>query len=266
MLCPKCRFEQDDAAAECARCGVIFARLPPRAPEPEPTFPEELGEPAETCYNPEETLYTPPPADAVPEPPPTRGEILRALLFTWESEPSRAALIGRTVLFAFLVLWGCRFLASTIASNYVGESFMHLINLPFHEAGHVIFGFFGDFIRALGGTLGQLLIPAICLGTFLLKTRDPFAASVALWWLGESVMDVGPYMADARAGQLLLLGGVTARDVPGYHDWENIFIALDWMAYDRTLAAITFNVGRLLILASFVWGGTVLWRQWRAGR
>ena len=138
-----------------------------------------------------------------------------------------------------------------------------MINLPFHEAGHVVFGFFGDFIRALGGTLMQLLIPAVCLWTFLVRNRDVFGASVALWWLGENFMDIGPYIADARSGQLLLLGGVTGRDVPGYHDWENVLGDLRLAQYDQTLGALSYGLGRLLMLAAFAWGGWVLARERR---
>ncbi|HSK81278.1 MAG TPA: hypothetical protein VLQ45_32800 [Thermoanaerobaculia bacterium] len=38
---------------------------------------------------------------------------------------------GRAALYLFLVLWGLRFLFSTVPDNYAGRSFMHMINLPF---------------------------------------------------------------------------------------------------------------------------------------
>ncbi len=38
--------------------------------------------------------------------------------------------------------------------------FLNRVDLVFHEAGHVIFGFFGEFIGILGGIM-QVLIPAI---------------------------------------------------------------------------------------------------------
>jgi hypothetical protein len=69
---------------------------------------------------------------------------------------------------------------------------LHLVNLPFHEAGHVIFSPFGRFMQVLGGTLGQLLMPTICMAVLLLRTREAFGAAVALWWLGENFMDVAP--------------------------------------------------------------------------
>jgi hypothetical protein len=262
MICPKCRFEQEEGRTECARCGVLFARLEEH----------QAREAAGTVFRPRPTATGPmAPAGAKAggsagdDDPPFR-EVLRELLFDYGAEPGTASLAGRSLLFAFLFLWGCRFLLGSVESNYVGESFMHLINLPFHEAGHILFGFLGDFVRALGGTLGQLLIPAICLAAFLLQTRDPFAASVALWWLAENLMDIGPYMGDARSGQLLLLGGVTGRDMPGYHDWENVLGDLGLLRYDRALAHLTYDAGRLLTLAAFAWGGSILWRQIRARR
>jgi hypothetical protein len=185
----------------------------------------------------------------------------RELLLAEEKDADPFRFWGRAVLFVVLTLWGFRFLTASVAENYVGASILHWINLPFHEAGHVIFGFFGDLIRALGGTLGQLLIPAICLGTFLFRYRDPFGASVALWWLGENFMDIGPYIADAQSGQLLLIGGVTGRDVPGFHDWENILIDLDHYSYDRTIGALSYCIGRILMLAALAWGAAILWRQ-----
>ncbi len=60
----------------------------------------------------------------------------------------------------------------------ISDSFMHDVNLVFHEAGHVIFMPFGRFITVLGGTLNQLLIPFVVLCAFLLKTRDTFGASI----------------------------------------------------------------------------------------
>src|SRR3954462_1087916 len=42
------------------------------------------------------------------------------------------------------------------------NSFVHLINLVFHESGHIIFSPFGEFMTVLGGSLMQILIPLVC--------------------------------------------------------------------------------------------------------
>ncbi len=241
MQCPKCRFVQAEGGTECARCGVVFARL------------EELSTRSG------ETLYPLPPPLSVPTSEPKN--FWRDLLLEEEIEARSGGFWGRVVLYAALILWGCRFLFSSVSDNYVGESFLHWINLPFHEAGHVVFSLFGDFLHTLGGTLGQLLIPALCSAAFLTRYRDPFGASVSLWWLAENFMDIAPYIADARSGELLLLGGVTGREAPGYHDWENILSDLHLLAYDHRLGALSYAFGRLLMIASFVWGGCLLFRQ-----
>lgn len=114
----------------------------------------------------------------------------------------------------------------------------------------------------LGGTLGQILMPVICLATFLIKTRDPFGASVALWWTAENFMDIAPYVDDARALDLMLLGGVTGKETDG-HDWENILSMLGWLPYDHRIAHLCYNFGILLMMMSFLWGGLLLVRQYR---
>jgi hypothetical protein len=248
MICPRCQLDQPEGAAECARCGVIFARLHERAHERDEDRPILAPEiPPEP-----EPIEDPPLSDWLPE-----------LLFEVPEAIPPVAFAGRALLAAFLFLWGCRFLFSSVADNYVASAFLHLVNLPFHEAGHVVFSFFGDFLHALGGTLGQLLIPTICMGAFLLYTRDTFGAAVALWWLAENFMDIGPYIADARSGELLLLGGVTGKDVPGYHDWENVLGALGLLRWDHALGALSYAWGRFLMLAAFAWGGYVLVKQYR---
>jgi hypothetical protein len=174
---------------------------------------------------------------------------------------------GRVILLLFLIIWGWGFMTSAIESGYVASSFLHLVNLAFHEAGHVFFGFFGRFIMSLGGSLGQVLMPTICLFVLLLKTRDAFGAAVALWWVAQNFMDIAPYINDARARQLMLLGGVTGRDAAyGYHDWEFILGETGLLRYDHTLAYMANGLGIALMLTSLVWAGVVLCYQWQQRR
>ena len=169
---------------------------------------------------------------------------------------------GRLLLFLALLVWGWKFMTSPLESNYAGESILHLVNLPFHEAGHVFFMPFGRFMTVLGGTLGQILMPLICLATFLLKTRDPFAASVALWWTAENFMDTAPYINDARALELMLLGGVTGQEVEG-HDWEYLLGTLGWLRYDHILAHLSQWLGITMMALALLWSGVLLVRQYR---
>jgi hypothetical protein len=115
-------------------------------------------------------------------------------------------------------------------------------------------------MQVFGGTLGQWLVPFIVLCAFVVK-GNPFGAVVGLWWSGESFMDIAPYMDDARAGQLMLLGGVTGSEVEDYHDWEVLLTKLGWLQHDHLIARISFGIGITLMVLSFIWGGYILYRQ-----
>jgi len=128
---------------------------------------------------------------------------------------------------------------------------MHLVNLVFHEAGHIVFMPFGDFMTALGGSLLQVLVPMICAWVLLFQQEDPFGAAVCVWWTGESLLDLSPYIDDARSLQLMLLGG-PASEVEG-HDWEAILAALGWLHLDHSLARLSWFCGAALMIGALIW-------------
>jgi hypothetical protein len=128
---------------------------------------------------------------------------------------------------------------------------MHLISLPFHEAGHVILRPAGQFISSLGGTLGQLIMPLICAYTLWFKQQDHFGSMVAVWWLGQNFVDIAPYIFDARAGTLPLLGGNFGHSSPyGFHDWEYLLTETGLINADHTIAGISFSFGVLCMLGA----------------
>ena len=187
---------------------------------------------------------------------------MRELLLGSVERRGPAAVIGRLLLLVLLALWSWR-LIRLPPGPAITDSFMHLVNLPFHEAGHLIFSPLGRFMTMLGGSLMQLIVPAVCAGALLVQTRDPFGASCCLWWTGESLLDLAPYIADARALQLVLLGGRTGAEVEG-HDWEFILTSMGWLHLDRTLGQVAHGLGALLMVMALAWGGLVLVRQFRA--
>jgi hypothetical protein len=184
----------------------------------------------------------------------------RELLLPDPGAASTVGLASRAVLLALLALWTLAFLRHGLDARYLMGSFLHLVHLPFHEAGHVFLMPFGRFLSVLGGSLFQVAIPLLCGAVFLLKNRDAFAASVTLWWAGQSLMDLAPYVADARALRLPLLGGRTGAEVEG-HDWEHLLGTLGLTNHDVTLGRLCFALGALTMLAALVWGGALLWRQ-----
>jgi hypothetical protein len=191
-------------------------------------------------------------------------QVLKELFIPEQQKPEPVYFYGRVIVYLFFLVWGFRLMKTPMNDQMM--SFMHNINLPMHEAGHIIFSFLGNFMGVLGGTLMQLIMPAIVTGAFLLKNRDAFGASLGLWWLGQSFMDNAPYINDARAGELPLLGGVTGKEAPGYHDWENILGRLGWLQYDHLLATISFTLGIVLMLLALTWGGYMLYVQFQANR
>jgi hypothetical protein len=107
------------------------------------------------------------------------------------------------------------------------------LNLAIHEIGHVFFGFAGEFIGIAGGTILQLVAPLTAAWLFY-RQRDFFAIAIALCWLGTSFFDVAVYAADARAGQLPLVG-LGGGDPE--HDWFIMLAETDLLNHDRTIGA-----------------------------
>ncbi len=238
MTCPKCGYENPAERKDCLRCGVIFARV-----HQETALPSEA--PAGVTVSEERST-------------------LRELLLAVPEETNSLLLLGRAALLLGMVLWGGRLIFAGIESNAAGQSLLHLVNLPFHEAGHVIFRPFGSFIHSLGGTLGQLLIPLVCLGVLLLKTRDPFGAAACFWWFGENFLDIAPYINDARAGRLPLVGGNFGSSSPyGFHDWEYLLTESGLLRQDHLLAGAAFALGIAIMVGAVAWAAALLYRQYR---
>ena len=243
--CPKCGHErrpgEAGAAGICPACGLVFAKWARHTLGTE-TLPRDREPDLEGGGRLREVL-----ALAVQVPPATDPWHFR----------------GRVAVGVLLLVWGAYFILLDFRTAEIGNSFMHRVNLVFHEAGHVLFMPFGRFMAILGGTLGQLLMPVVVMGAFLWKNRDPFGGSVGLWWLGQSFMDCAPYIDDARRLQMPLVGGGTGADRPGVHDWENILLDLGLIEHERAVAALFDGIGTVLMLAAFAWGGYVLLLQYR---
>ncbi len=167
----------------------------------------------------------------------------------------------RVVLLAALALWGVALIRLDYRTGEMGSSFLHGPLLVFHEAGHVLFRVFGEWMMFVGGTLGQLLMPAIIVVAFLWKNRDPFGAAVGLWLLGVSLLDVAPYMFDALDPQLMLLSGNTGE--AGGHDWIYLFNSLGLLPRAPLISALTQKLGAAVLLLALAWAAWLLVLQRR---
>ena len=176
--------------------------------------------------------------------------------------PSRidpAIFWSRTALLALLAGWAARLIWMDHRDGEIGSSFLHGPLLVFHEAGHFIFRPFGEFLTILGGTAGQLLMPAIMTGALLIKNRDPFGAAVGLWLFGVSMLDIAPYIYDALHPQLVLLGGHTGDE--GGHDWIYLLGETGLLKRAQGLGWLVHKLGVLVVLISIAWAGWVLLQQ-----
>jgi hypothetical protein len=141
------------------------------------------------------------------------------------------------------------------------------IDLAIHEFGHMLFMPFGIPILGrtmviLGGSLTQVAFPLIFVGYFLQKNedgkrRDVFAAMVCVWWAGINLLDVAIYCADSRAGQLVLLNGLTGQESDG-HDWNNLLTGWGLLEHDTVIARWMRAVAGLACAASIV---AAFWTQ-----
>lgn len=170
------------------------------------------------------------------------------------------ARIGRALLLLALARWTLVFLASPLRQDVIGASFLHTISIPFHEAGHILFAPFGELMTALGGSLMQVLVPLLCGTAFLTTSPDAFGAAVMGWWAGENLLDVALYINDARALQLVLLGGQTGAEVEG-HDWERILQLTGALPRDHQIAHAVQVAGALLMIGCFGWAAVELVRR-----
>ncbi len=126
--------------------------------------------------------------------------------------------------------------------------FLDRVDLVFHEAGHVFFGFFGEFIGILGGSLMQVLTPAGIVAYFVWH-RQPYSAAVTLFWVAQSLFNVSVYVKDARARVLPLLGGEDT-----LHDWNYILARLNLLRWDQALGNVVYAVGLVTLGVSVLWG------------
>jgi hypothetical protein len=242
MQCPKCNYDQADGNTECPSCGIVFAKWHQRQTAPSTgrsAAPETVAdEQAETG-------------------------LLVTLLFPTPAEVNPVSWGARLILLVVLTLWGIKFIFAPINGDTTLSSFWHLVNLPFHEAGHLFFRPFGQVMMTLGGSLMQVLMPATCLVVFLIKTRDPFAGSFSLWWMGQNFIDLAPYINDARLLSMPLLGGNVGKHAPyGFHDWEFILKETGLIRFDHTIARLSHGVGALLITMAVAWGAFLIVRQY----
>lgn len=128
-------------------------------------------------------------------------------------------------------------------------------NFAVHEAGHPLVGVFSDRLAVYGGTLAQLAFPLICMFEFW-RRRWTTSYGLCGIWLGQSLLNVAIYLADARA-RLLPLAGFGKDPL---HDWNTILLRWGLLHQDAALAT-TLRVIAWGVIAGAL--GFLVWRWLR---
>ena len=124
------------------------------------------------------------------------------------------------------------------------------VNLIAHEAGHLFFRWFGEFIQVIGGTIGQLFVPVAFTVYFSLR-REFFSSAVTLFWTGQNFLGISVYIKDARTMELPLVSVGGGEDT--IHDWNYILSKLGILGADHVLGTIALLTGVFIMAASLCW-------------
>ncbi|CBL46003.1 Hypothetical protein HDN1F_24200 [gamma proteobacterium HdN1] len=251
--CPKCGYQRGFADSHvhpdiCPKCGISYSKFLARQAASEQVRSGLAPASADASSQ----MTSSAEGDGAPSVS-FRHELLQFLLAP-PRQNSPPIWWGRAFLWVILVVWGLRFWVAGMDWEVIGASFLHGANLAFHEFGHLFFSPFGHFMMVLGGSLFQVLVPLGACAVFVFQQRDNFAASVALWWCGQSFMDLAPYIADAKLRALPLVGGGGEES----HDWGNLLTWMGCVEYANGVARLCFLLGCAIMLLAWWWGATLL--------
>jgi hypothetical protein len=138
----------------------------------------------------------------------------------------------------------------SIAYAPLNGSFLDLVDLPIHETGHLLFRLFGEFMMIAGGSLFQVIVPAVFVGYFVWNEKY-YSAAIVLFWVGQSILNVFVYANDAVVMQLVLLGGLTGSE-GSFHDWNFLLTETGLIGSTKAVAGIIRALGTLTIIAAAI--------------
>lgn len=121
---------------------------------------------------------------------------------------------------------------------------LSLVDLGFHELGHLLTYPFPDVVTAMMGSIAQVAVPFGVALYFLFLRRERLGAALCLAWAATSAQNVSVYIADAPIQSLPLLG-------EGQHDWAFVLGRFDAIDSAATVAAFVKGFGMVLLFAGF---------------
>ena len=250
-LCPNCGYQRNEYdklvhPAICPACGILYAKW--QSPSKVESREERVVDYGQQRDDQQSDM--------------TLWQSLKDLFLAVPYKVDALTFYGRLLAYITFFFWGWSFILGGIDWQSIGGSFLHHINLPFHEFGHLLFMPFGRFWHILGGSLFQILLPLVILLGFSIQQKDNFGASIMLWWCGQNFIDVSPYIADAQLRSLPLILGLSEES----HDWGNLLTMTGNLQYTHLIANSSFTIGCILIFVSYIWGAYLLIQQGKQQR
>src|SRR5215510_15720386 len=160
---------------------------------------------------------------------------------------SRTACGGWMAYYALLLIY--------LAVDHSELTWLDNVHLPIHEGGHLLFGWLGATPGLWGGTILQLLVPALLAAAFVVRGDLPGTTFCAVAFF-HSLTGVATYMIDALRRELTLVT-VGAPADEAEHDWVHIFSNLGVLPHAIQIGTATRVIAWLGLL------GTMAWFSWR---
>ncbi|MEI8061804.1 MAG: hypothetical protein WCG97_00705 [bacterium] len=155
-------------------------------------------------------------------------------------------LILTTVAFVYSLYYGF---------TYTSWHFIDYVDLIFHEAGHSIFSFLGEFVQVAAGSGFQITLP-LFISIYFFYLGQKVSGSLCLMWVGINLFNVSVYAEDATAMQLNLLGGDSV-----IHDWNYLLSNTGLLKYTEVIASDIYILGWLMILVGTILGFYYSWNK-----
>jgi hypothetical protein len=250
--CPKCGHAplpaDQSSPAACPACGIILAKFAAKAAAA--AAPPPIRSTSRVITD-----------DELEDEPPLRQRIPAMFSYVPDQvfKPFWMLRIAVLVVLGLWTLW--IWSTFSLKEGHGGSTILHLILLPFHEAGHVFLRWAPRIVVYAGGTLGQWAMPIVLAVSLLWKRSDPYGASLFGWLLGFSLMDAGIYMYDAYDPHIMLLTGYTGAESEN-HDFIQVFGDLELLNHARGIGWFFALFGAAVMVASIAWGGWLLRKQY----
>ena len=145
-----------------------------------------------------------------------------------------------------------------LAAHHAELTLLDNVHLPIHEGGHLLFGWFGATLGLWGGTILQLLVPALLVVAFVVR-GDLLGTTFCAVAFFHSLTGVATYMIDALRRQLpLVTVGAPADEAE--HDWVHIFSNLGVLRHAIQIGTTTRVIAWLGLIGTLAW---FCWRYYR---